>query len=402
MPDSVSGRLSRTAVAGVVLSLLGLPVFVLAAPRALGPGLYGGAFDEVVTIRPAKRVLLEYPRLSRYLFGRTPVIEGGDARRARFRDPSSVLAAPDGRIFVSDRRDHRIRVIADGRIRTFVGTGTAGYSGDGGPRGDAEIRFPEGLAMSDGGDLVFADALNHRIRTVSAEGRVRTIAGDGRPGFSGDGGPAEEGSLRRPSDVCVARDGSIFIADVGNHAIRRVAPDGIMTTVAGSGAPGFSGDGGPGTEARLHDPWGIDCLPDGGVLIADSENHRIRELTSEGTIVTVAGTGNQGSAGDGLPASAADFNSPQEVVADDEGGFLVVDEHNHRIRHIDSQGFARGVAGTGEMGRSPDGTLATRGKLNDPEDVSWLGESELLIADGDNGRILKKDSADTLRIIAGR
>lgn len=395
-----SGRLPWVAaVSFIVLALTGS--LMLAAPLALGTDAFDDTFETVVSTSSGRWLLHMQPKLSRHFFGRTVVIEGSLARKARFQDPSSILVAPDGRIFVSDRRDHRIRVILEGRIETFIGDGLPGFAGDGGHRLDARIRFPEGLAMDGDGKLLFADAHNHRIRAVDSNGHVRTVAGSGVRGFSGDGGSATKASLKRPSDVCVSGDGSMLIADVGNHAVRRVTPDGVVETVAGTGTPGFSGDGAPGYLARLNQPWGIDCLPNGEVLIADAENHRIRKLTADGLIATVAGSGRFGLGDDGVPALAAEFNSPQEVVADSAGGFFVVDEHNHRIRHVDRSGVTHTVAGTGHVGESANGTLATSGDLNDPEDVWMLGAGDVLIADGDNCRIRRMDARGQLWIVAG-
>lgn len=385
-----------------IATVAAIALLLLTAPLVVGSGLYHASFDAATSTRVGGWILYEHSWLSKYLFGRVVVIEGSSARKAAFEDPSSIVVAPDGRIFVSDRRDHRIHVISEGRIRTFIGDGVGGFSGDGEERQNARVNFPEGMAISEDGHLIFADAHNHRIREVAPSGLVRTLAGNGEPGLRGDGGPATRASLRRPSDVCQSHDGSIFIADVGNHSVRRVTPSGIIQTMAGTGRPGYSGDGGPGTEAQLNQPWGVACLPGGGVLIADSENHRVRRLEPDGSIKTVLGSGRKGLGREGVAALQAELDSPQEVLLDGRGGYFVVDEHNHRIRHVNSQGYVRTVVGTGERGTAAAGTRGTDARLDDPEDVWVSSGGSLLIAEGDNYRILGVDEANVLRVAAGR
>lgn len=346
-------------------------------------------------------LLQKQPAISFFLFGRTP--DGIPANKASFSDPSSILLDAEGQLFIADRRNHRIYVVSrNGRIETYVGNGVPGFTEEEHSRTGTRVSFPEGMALDRADNLIFADAHNHRVRKVVTGGKVRTVAGSGVPGYSGDGGPATESSLNRPSDVCIAKDGSIIIADVNNHAIRKVRPDDNIETIAGNGVPGFSGDGGRSEEAQLNKPWGIACSPDGEILIADSRNHRIRKITSTGVIRTIAGTGRAGYSGDGGPGSEASFNSPQEVVLDDDGGMYVVDEHNHSIRYIDTVGIVRTVAGIGEKGETDVGATAAGGALNDPEDVWVSGPGRIMIADGDNQRVRIIDEEGRLWRVAGR
>lgn len=347
------------------------------------------------------RGLQSQPAISHLLFNNTPA--GIPANEASFVDPSSVLMDAKGRLLIADRRDHRIHVVTtNGRIKTYVGDGWRGFTGEGVFRTKARVSFPEGMALDTTGHLVFVDAHNHRVRRVSTDGTIHTIAGTGVQGYGGDGSVATNASLNRPSDVCTIGDGSVVIADVNNHAIRKVRPDGIIETVAGRGTPGYTGDGGPADEAKLNKPWGVECTPDGDILIADSRNHRIRKVTPAGSISTIAGTGKAGFSGDGGPASEATFDSPQEVVLDDSGGMYVVDEHNHAIRYVDTRGIIRTVVGTGEKGEATIGAPATGSALNDPEDVWVLGPDRILVADGDNARILMIDEEGRLWRGAGR
>lgn len=379
---------------------LAFALLVIFKAGSLG-ALRKSTFRAVDGTPPGHWFLQRQPAISHLLFRSTP--DGIPAEEASFVDPSSILVDSEGRLLIADRREHRIyAVAANGRIETYVGNGWPGFTGEGDFRTEARVSFPEGMALDMTGDLVFADAHNHRVRRVSADGTVHTIAGSGVSGYSGDGGPATDASLNRPSDVCITGDGSVVIADVGNDAVRRVRPDGIIETVAGSGTPGFSGDGGPADEATLNKPWGVACTAHGEIFIADSRNHRIRKVNTAGLISTIAGTGDAGFSGDGGPASEASFDSPQEVVLEGGGGMYVVDEHNHAIRYVDAGGIIWTVVGTGEKGEAALGAPATGSKLNDPEDVWVLGPGRILVADGDNGRIRVIDEEGRLWRVAGR
>jgi glucose/arabinose dehydrogenase len=230
--------------------------------------------------------------------------DGGPATAAGLLQPTHVAAMPDGGFVVADSTDYRVRRVgASGRIKTIAGTGVPGYSGDGGPGELAQLSGPSGLAAMADGSVLIADLSNNRIRRVAPDGTISTFAGNGTAGFAGDGGPATTAQLRFPDAVAVARDGSVLIADRGNERVRRVSPGGTITTVAGDGTAGFTGDGGPAAAAELNGPVGVAVAPDGGVLIADSENQRVRRVSPDGTITTVAGTGTLGYSGDGGPAT---------------------------------------------------------------------------------------------------
>jgi streptogramin lyase len=230
------------------------------------------------------------------------------------------------------------------------------------------------------------------VRRVAPDGTVSTFAGDGTPDFGGDGGAATAAHLRFPSGVSVARDGGVLIADTGNNRIRRVAPSGIITTVAGDGTAGFSGDGGAATAARLDTPFGVAAAPDGGVLIADNENHRIRRVSPSGTIVTVAGTGTLGYSGDGGPATSSALAFPMSVTVAPDGSILVADMYNHRIRRIRPAGRIDTLAGTSTAGFSGDGALATTAQLTSPMGVAATPDGDVLIADSSNHRVRRVDA----------
>ncbi len=203
---------------------------------------------------------------------------------------------------------------------TVAGSGVDGHSGDGGLATAADIDHPRGIAFLRDGSFLFAEPFANAVRRVSPDGTISTIGGTGEIGSSGDGGPATAAHLFLVHGVAELTDGSFILADAGTSRIRRVRA-GIITTVAGTGARGFSGDGGPAVAARIANPRGVAALPDGGFLILDTDNHRIRRVWPDGTITTVAGTGAPGFSGDSGPASRAQLQRPFGVAPTADGGF---------------------------------------------------------------------------------
>jgi cysteine-rich repeat protein len=328
--------------------------------------------------------------------------DGGLATSAQLDTPSSVAVDGLGNLFIGDQDNHRIRRVdaASGLITTVAGTGVAGFSGDGGPATSAEIRSPHGVAIDGLGNLFIADRNNHRIRRVdAASGLVTTVAGTGVAGFSGDGGPATSAQLNFPRGVAVDGLGHLFIADMSNHRIRRLdASTGVITTVAGTGVPGLSGDGGPASSAQLESPNGVAVDGFGNLFIADVSNHRIRQVNAvTGVITTVAGMGAPGFSGDGALATSAQLNLPHGVAVDGFGNLVIADRINHRIRRVDAAtGLITTVAGTGEAGFSGDGGPATSAQLNFPHGVAVDGFGILFIADRINHRVRRVDAASGL------
>ena len=215
---------------------------------------------------------------------------------------------------------------------------------------------PIGVAIDRDGNILIADALYHRIRRVTPDGTITTIAGNGIPSFLGDGGPATAANLQYPTGVALDHDGNVFIADAANHRIRRIDPDGTITTVAGTGGAGFAGDGGPATEARLHKPTGVAVSRKGELFIADEYNHRIRRVGPHGRISTVAGATDippcttdwcRRYGGDGGPATEAFLNFPTEVLLDGDQNLLIADSSNDRVRSVDRDGIITTIAGGG-------------------------------------------------------
>ena len=328
--------------------------------------------------------------------------DGGPATAARLNNPKGVAVDGAGNLYIADRYNHRIRKVdSTGTITTIAGTGGIGFSGDGGPAVEARINSPEGVAVDGAGNVYIADRYNHRIRKVDSTGTITTIAGTGGIGFSGDGGPAVEAELSGPLGVAVDGASNLYIADRENHRIRKVDSTGTITTIAGTGEFGFSGDGGPATAARLNNPRGMAVDGAGNLYIADLNNWRIRKVDSTGTITTIAGTRGRGFSGDGGPAVEAELYNPEGVAVDGAGNLYIADTWNHRIRKVDSTGTITTIAGTGEFGFSGDGGPAVEAELYYPRGMALDGAGNLYIADVGNGRIRRVDSSGAITTIAG-
>ena len=289
---------------------------------------------------------------------------------------------------------------ADGIISTFAGT-VPGFAGDGGPATDALLDAPQGMGLTSAGEVLIADTANNRVRRVAANGVITTVVAQaGGAGFGGDGGPATDATLNRPADVLTAPGGGFWIADSANNRIRRVLPDGTITTAAGDGTAGLSGDGGPATSARLNDPRELSLLSDGSVLIADTGNSRIRRLAPDGVITTIAGTG-PGFAGDGGPATSAALNAPTGTATLPDGSILIADTGNDRVRRIAPDGVIATVAG-GVRGFSGDGDPARRARLAAPADLQAIGPNGgYLIVDSANDRVRRVTPLGAIFTVSG-
>ncbi|MFF8805596.1 NHL domain-containing protein [Streptomyces omiyaensis] len=316
--------------------------------------------------------------------------DDGPAVAARLDRPYGLARDHTGALYLSDYNNHRIRkVTTDGRIRTVAGTGTAGFGGDQGPATSAQLNGPREVAVDRAGNLYIADSENHRIRKITPTGRISTVAGTGTAGFSGDDGPAVAAELNCPYGLAVDSTGTLYIADTDNHRVRQVTPDGQIRTLAGTGTPGFSGDGRPAATAQLSSPYGITVDGAGDLYITDAENHRVRRVAVDGTISTVAGTGADGFSGDGGPAASAQLDFPLSVAADTTGTLYISDHNNHRIRRVAVDGTISTVAGTGADGFSGDGGPAASAQLNYPFGLAVDCVGALYIADYVNNRLRK-------------
>ena len=301
--------------------------------------------------------------------GTTDLGDGGPATEATFSShPMRVTGDRAGALFVADAHHARIRRIdiAANTITTVVGCGVEGCSGDGGPAIHAQLASPHGSALDRHGNLYIADLKNDRIRRVdAATGTITTVAGNGEQDFHGDGGPAIQAMLASPIAVTCSADGDLYIADHRNSRVRKVdAATGTITTVAGNGEQDFHGDGGPANRAAISLPRDVAQDADGNLYIADGANNRIRRVAPDGAISTVAGTGSTEFSGDGGPASKANLSMPYSIALDRNGNLYVVDTGNYRVRRIDATtGIITTVAGNGSYGFSGDGGPAIHATL---------------------------------------
>jgi sugar lactone lactonase YvrE len=285
-------------------------------------------------------------------------------------------------------------------IATVAGNGASNFAGDSGPAVKASLNKPCAVAVDREGQLFIADSMNHRIRKVSKDGIMSTIAGTGVAGHSGDGGPATEAKLNGPYGVAVDNKGNLYVADQRNNRVRKIGPDGVITTLAGTDRRAFDGDDGPANKASLAGPDAMLVDDLGNVIIADSGNHRIRRVTPNGVITTIAGT-TQGYSGDGGPALKAQLNVPAALALDAKGNLYVGDFHNHVVRKMTVDGIISTVAGTGTRGFNGDDRSATSAQLNEPGGLGVLPDGSLVIADGVNVRVRRVATDGTIATIAG-
>jgi uncharacterized protein (TIGR03437 family) len=381
--------------------------------------------------------------------------DSGPATSAQLYNPEGITVDSAGNIYIADTANNRIRKISNGVIMTVAGTGTSGFSGDGGPATSAQLAFPESVAVDTVGNLYVADAGNSRIRKVSngvittvagggtsfgdngpavgaqlslapfyeprsgvavdsannlyiadtlnrrirkvSNGVITTLAGNGAAGFSGDNGPSNKAQLNNPEGVAIDASGNLYIADTGSNHIRKVS-NGAITTVAGSGTDGFSGDNGPATSSQLSQPAGVAVDSVGNLYIDDAGNNRIRKI-SNGVITTIAGDGFGPGIGDNGPATSASLGYPKGLAVDSAGNVYIADTNNSRIRKV-SNGVITTVAGTGTSGFSGDGGPATSAQLAFPESVAVDATGNLYILDSFNYRI-RKVSNGVITTVAG-
>ncbi|WP_055631872.1 NHL repeat-containing protein [Streptomyces griseoruber] len=287
-------------------------------------------------------------------------------------------------------------------ITTWAGCGVRAFGGDGGPAAEALLNHPGGLVIDGEGNLLISDTYNHRVRAVHPDGRVSTVAGTGVRGFGGDGGPAAEALLNHPMGLVIDGKGNLLIAETQNHRIRAVHPDGRVSTVAGTGVRGFGGDGGPAAEAVLNQPMGVALDGAGHVYVGDHTNHRIRRIAPDGRIETVAGGGTlRGRAAEGAPATDAELYYPSDLAVSPSGTLYFTDTHNHRVLKVTPDGTLLAVAGTGIEGDSGDGGPAVEARLDKPLGLALDASGNLYIADFGNHRVRRVTPDGWISTLAG-
>ena len=274
--------------------------------------------------------------------------------------PAGVAVDGAGNIYIADTHNHRIRKVSGGTIITIAGTGVAGFSGDNGLAISATLNNPTALALDSNGNLYIGDTDNHRIRKISGTA-ISTVAGSGEQVFSGDGAAATAAGLDSPSGVAVDAASNIYIGDTRNQRIRVVKPSGIISTLAGNGSKAYAGDGGTTSGASLARPRGLSVDAQGNIYFADSDNNTIRLIANTGTITTVAGNGSQGFSGDGGAATSATLDTPRAPVVQAAGAFALSDTNNNLIREVGLNGIINTITGTGTGQEGGGETLTLSG-----------------------------------------
>lgn len=320
--------------------------------------------------------------------------------------PNGLALDRDGTLFISDIGTHQIvKLGKDGKPAIVAGTGEAGFGGDGGPAAQAQLAAPMDLAFDGDGNLLIADTFNHRVRRIDHVGVITTLVGNGKNIAGPKDGPALDVSLNNPQSLALDRDGNLYIADTYNHVVRKLDTKGTVTAFAGTEA-GLAGDGGPANKAQLNLPQAVAVGPDGAILISDSANSRIRRVASDGVIQTIAGSGpgsgegGAGFSGDGGPVDKAKLFSPGGVHFNAVGQLYFVDSGNNRVRAI-VHGIVMTIAGNGAAGFSGDGGPAVKASLNTPQKIALSPDGAVYVSDRVNHRVRKIDRAGVITTVAG-
>ena len=314
--------------------------------------------------------------------------DGGLATDALLFQPSAIALNSAGSLYIADTGTQRVRqVLPTGVIQTLAGTGVPGPAADNVVASTATFESPAGVALDAAGDILIADTGNYRIREVGADGRIHNLVGTAAGGVGAEGLPPAQTQLNATRGVCTGRGGTLFVVDTGNNRVLQAAPQPLVVTAAGNGAPGDAGDGGPARLAQLHQPGACALDSAGNLFIADTLSHRIRKVDTSGTISTVAGTGTAGFSGDVGPAIAASISAPRGVAVDDTGNVFIADTGNHRIRQVTPDGLIHTIAGQDAAGFYGDGGLAVSARIDSPGGLLLDGAGDLYFADTGNNRV---------------
>jgi len=322
--------------------------------------------------------------------------DGNLAVNAQFDGPTDLTYDTNGNLFFVDGQNSVVRKIdTNGIISTIAGNGTPGYSGDGGLATEAQLYVPYGIVFDSNNNLYISEIGNNVIRKIDANGIISTIAGNGIQGYFGDGGLATDAQLYGPFGITFDNNNNLYIGERYNNVIRKIDTNGIITTIAGNGTEGYSGDGGLATSALLYGCRSVTFNDNGDLYIADGNNHVIRKIDTNGIISTIVGNGIQGYSGDGDLAINAQINYPRIVIFDNYDNFYFSESSSHVIRKVDNTGVITTVAGNGTSGYSGDGGIATNAQLKAPFGMildSKDAGGNLIFSDNNNNVIRKIDN----------
>ena len=342
-------------------------------------------FTYAVTVGNCKEIITTIAGNGTYGF----TGDGGAATSAEITSPYSVATDKQGNLYIADNYNNRIRKVSvSGIITTIAGNGTAGYTGDGGQATAAELKYPQAIAFDNNGNIFIADSYNNRIRKINTAGIISTYAGNGTLGYSGDGGPATAAKLHYPSGMALDGVGNLYFAEPNNHAIRMINTSGIITTIAGTGTAGYSGNAGLATAAMLNYPQNVVIDNYGNMFISDVNNNCIRKINTMGIISTYAGTDTAGYTGNGGQAGLADINVGW-VAIDKQSNIYLVEQYTNDVRKIDNTGIISLVAGNLTGGYSGDGGPAVLAQLKQPSAVCLDTMGNIYIADNSNYAVRK-------------
>jgi sugar lactone lactonase YvrE len=383
--DTYNARIRRVDTNGIITTLFFASRPTKIAGDSVGNLFVAESFGNTIRKRDTNGVLTVIAGSG----SATYTGDTGPAPNAFLAGPSGVAPDASGNVLVADQNFNRIRRISSaGIIRTFAGTGTAGFSGDGAAATSAKISNPYGIVMDAAQNVFFSDSGNQRVRKIDTHGIITTVAGNGTAAFAGDFDFATNASLNSPSGVAVDASGNLFIADYNNNRIRKVNTNGIITTVAGK-ISGYAGDGGYATNAGISRPRGVAVDAVGNIFIADTQDNRIRKVDTNGIITTLAGTNTSGYSGDGGLAVTNRLSIPTGVAVDANGSIWIADQGNNRIRKIDTNGIITTMAGNGVSSFAGDGNSATIAALCGPSGIALDAAGNLIIADFGNFRVRK-------------